>query len=42
MLTNPMDVMAYVAMKASGVPTHRVVGQAGILDSARMRAFVAM
>jgi malate dehydrogenase len=41
-LTNPLDVMAYVAMKVTGVPTHRVVGQAGILDSARMRAFVAM
>jgi malate dehydrogenase len=41
-LTNPLDVMAYVAMKATGVPPYRVVGQAGILDSARMRAFVAM
>lgn len=41
-LTNPLDVMAYLAMKVAGVPAHRVVGQAGILDSARMRAFVAM
>jgi malate dehydrogenase len=41
-LTNPLDVMAYVAMKVTGVPPRRVVGQAGILDSARMRAFVAM
>jgi malate dehydrogenase len=41
-LTNPLDVMTYVAMKVTGVPPHRVVGQAGILDSARMRAFVAM
>lgn len=41
-LTNPLDVMAYVAMKVAGVEPHRVVGQAGILDSARMRAFVAM
>ena len=41
-LTNPLDVMTYVVMKATGVPTHRIVGQAGILDSARMRAFVAM
>jgi malate dehydrogenase len=41
-LTNPLDVMAYLAMKVAGVPAQRVVGQAGILDSARMRAFVAM
>ena len=42
MLTNPLDVMAYLTLKASGLPRERVVGQAGILDSARMRAFVAM
>ena len=41
-LTNPLDVMAYLAMKVAGVEPHRVVGQAGILDSARMRAFVAL
>lgn len=41
-LTNPLDVMAYLAMKVTGVRPHRVIGQAGILDSARMRAFVAM
>lgn len=41
-LTNPLDVMAYLAMKVTGIPPKRVVGQAGILDSARMRAFVAM
>lgn len=41
-LTNPLDTMAYLAMKVGGLPPHRVVGQAGILDSARMRAFVAM
>lgn len=41
-LTNPLDVMAYVALKTAKVEPHRVVGQAGILDSARMRAFVAM
>jgi malate dehydrogenase len=34
--------MTYLALKVSGLPAHRVVGQAGILDSARMRAFVAM
>ncbi len=41
-LTNPLDTMTYMALKATGVPAHRVVGQAGVLDSARMRAFVAM
>ena len=41
-LTNPLDVMSYLAMKVAGVSPQRVVGQAGILDSARMRAFVAM
>jgi malate dehydrogenase len=41
-LTNPLDTMAYLALKVSGLPPERVVGQAGILDSARMRAFVAM
>lgn len=41
-LTNPLDAMAYLAMKESGFSRERVIGQAGILDSARMRAFVAM
>lgn len=41
-LTNPLDVMSYLAMKVSGLSRERVLGQAGILDSARMRAFVAM
>jgi malate dehydrogenase len=41
-LTNPLDVMAYLAMKVAKVEPRRVIGQAGILDSARMRAFVAM
>ncbi len=41
-LTNPLDVMTYLTWKVTGLPSHRVVGQAGILDSARMRAFVAM
>jgi len=40
-LTNPLDAMSYLAMKAGGVPRARVIGQAGILDSARMRAFVS-
>ena len=41
-LTNPLDTMAYLTMRKTGLPRERVVGQAGILDSARMRAFVAM
>lgn len=41
-LTNPLDTMAYLTMKVNNLPRERVVGQAGILDSARMRAFVAM
>jgi malate dehydrogenase len=41
-LTNPLDVMSYLAMKVGGLPRERIIGQAGILDSARMRAFVAM
>ncbi|MCB2180150.1 malate dehydrogenase [bacterium] len=41
-LTNPLDVMCYVAMKKGNLPRERVIGQAGILDSARMRAFVSM
>ena len=41
-LTNPLDVMAYVTLKTAGIEPHRVIGQAGVLDSARMRAFVSM
>ncbi|HEX2697407.1 MAG TPA: malate dehydrogenase [Anaerolineales bacterium] len=41
-LTNPLDTMAYLTMKLTKLPRARVIGQAGILDSARMRAFVAM
>jgi malate dehydrogenase len=40
-LTNPLDVMAYHALQVTGLPAQRVIGQAGILDSARMRAFVS-
>jgi len=40
-LTNPLDAMAYLTMKLTNLPPERVIGQAGILDSARMRAFVA-
>lgn len=41
-VSNPLDAMVYTAWKASGFPTNRVVGQAGILDTARYRAFIAM
>lgn len=41
-LTNPLDTMAYLTLKVGNLPPERVIGQAGILDSARMRAFVAM
>jgi malate dehydrogenase len=40
-VTNPLDTMTYLAVKHSGLPRNRVIGQAGILDSARMAAFVA-
>jgi malate dehydrogenase len=40
-VSNPLDAMTYVAYKASGFPKHRVVGMAGVLDSARMRCFLA-
>jgi len=41
-VTNPMDVMAYVALKVSGFAPERVIGMGGVLDSARFRAFIAM
>ncbi len=41
-VSNPLDAMVYVAWKASGLPTHRVVGQAGVLDTARFRTFLSM
>lgn len=41
-LTNPLDTMAYLAMKVGNLSPERVVGQAGVLDSARMRAFVSI
>lgn len=41
-VSNPLDVMTYAAWKASGFPSNRVFGQAGVLDSARFRTFVAM
>jgi malate dehydrogenase len=41
-VSNPLDAMVQTAWKASGLPTNRIVGQAGILDTARYRAFIAM
>ncbi len=40
-VTNPLDVMCHVAMKASGFPRERVIGMAGVLDTARFRTFIA-
>ncbi|MGH7288729.1 MAG: malate dehydrogenase [Myxococcota bacterium] len=40
-VSNPLDVMVYTFKQVSGFPKHRVVGMAGVLDSARFRAFVA-
>jgi malate dehydrogenase len=42
MVTNPLDVMSYVAMKTTGFNRERVVGMAGILDTARFRSFIAL
>ena len=42
MVSNPLDVMAYVAMEASGFPRERVLGMAGVLDTARFRSFIAL
>jgi malate dehydrogenase len=41
MMTNPLDTMTYLAYKLSGFPRERVIGQAGVLDSGRMRTFIA-
>jgi len=41
-VSNPLDVMAYVALKASGIDRRKVIGMAGILDSARFRTFIAL
>jgi malate dehydrogenase len=42
MVTNPLDVMAQVAMEVSGFPRERVIGMAGVLDTARYRSFIAL
>jgi len=41
-VSNPLDAMCHVALDASGFPKNRVIGMAGVLDSARFRAFIAM
>lgn len=41
-VSNPLDAMVYTAWKVTGFPTHRIMGQAGALDVARFRAFLAM
>ena len=41
-VTNPLDAMCHVALEASGLPSDRVMGMAGVLDSARFRTFIAM
>jgi malate dehydrogenase len=40
-VSNPLDIMCYVAMRASGFPRERVLGMAGVLDTARYRMFLA-
>ncbi len=42
MVSNPLDVMAHVAMDSSGFPRERVIGMAGVLDTARYRSFIAL
>ncbi len=41
-VTNPLDTMTYFALKKSGFPKERVIGMAGILDTARFKSFIAM
>ncbi len=41
-VSNPLDAMCHVAMETSGFPKHRIMGMAGVLDSARFRTFIAM
>jgi malate dehydrogenase len=42
MVTNPLDAMTQLALHVSGLPRERVIGQSGVLDSARFRTFIAM
>ncbi|MFO0701341.1 MAG: malate dehydrogenase [Nitrospira sp.] len=41
LVTNPLDAMVHVALRVSGLPKSRIIGMAGVLDSARMRTFIA-
>jgi malate dehydrogenase len=41
-VSNPLDAMTYVALKATGLPRNKVIGMAGVLDTARYRTFIAM
>lgn len=41
-ITNPLDVMTYLAWQASGLPPHQVLGMAGVLDAARFGTFIAL
>jgi malate dehydrogenase len=41
LVTNPLDAMVHVARTVSGLPSSRIIGMAGVLDSARMRTFIA-
>lgn len=41
-VSNPLDLMTFHMQKVTGFPTHRVIGQAGVLDSIRFRTFIAM
>jgi malate dehydrogenase len=41
-VTNPLDVMTYLAWKTTNLPSYKVVGMAGVLDSARLQTFIAM
>lgn len=41
-VTNPLDVMTYLGWQVSGLPTHQVIGMAGVLDAARFQTFIAM
>ncbi|MBE2189861.1 MAG: malate dehydrogenase [Candidatus Kapabacteria bacterium] len=41
-VSNPLDVMTYVTLQVTGLPKHKVIGMAGILDTARYRSFISM
>ncbi len=41
-ISNPMDTMTYLALQASGLPKHRIIGMGGILDSARFKTYLSL